>query len=179
MTRAIDPLIEEPIQVSSRRPFDRFLEVGRNDVRAAVCARVVADGLPEDRIAEKAAQHVQDYAALFVEVTVKEVDLRVVNVANDGPSIATAGFAEVAVDLVEQRVPIVVEAFVVLVPDELEEGREALVQPAVRPVAAREEIAEPLMSELVGDEEFAVLVEARPFVVEEGICEGRRAHVLH
>ena len=67
----------------------------------------------------------------------------------------------------------------VLALDVLEVRREALVQPAVRPVAARDEVAEPLVRELVRDEVVARDVEARALVEQHVLVQRRRRRVLH
>ncbi len=67
----------------------------------------------------------------------------------------------------------------VLRPDQLEEGREALVQPAVRPVAAGQQVAEPLVRQLVRDQAVGVLIEAGAAVVEDRVRDRGGADVLH
>src|SRR5439155_9931334 len=113
---------------------------------------------PEEVIAEQAPQHVEDDAAFLIEVAVEEVDWGVVDVADDGPAVIRARLAKVAVELVLESVAVLIEAFVVLVPDQLEGGREAFVEPAMRPVTAGKEVAEPRVGELVGDRILRALV---------------------
>jgi hypothetical protein len=61
----------------------------------------------------------------------------------------------------------------------LEEGREALVEPRVRPVAAGHEVAEPLVRELVGDEVVGGGVEGGARVDEAALGERAGGGVLH
>jgi len=53
-----------------------------------------------------------------------------------------------------------------LAPDVLEVGREALVEPALGPLAAGHEVAPPLVRQLVRDEAVDVVVERRALVDE-------------
>ena len=81
-------------------------------------------------VAELAPQHVQDEAALFVEVAVEEIDRRLVVPADDGPLVAAVRLAEVRVDVAGDAVLVLVAAEAVLALDVLEVRREALVEPA-------------------------------------------------
>jgi hypothetical protein len=95
---------------------------------------------------------VEHQAALLVEVAVEEVDGLVVNVGHDGPSVAVPVLLEVGLRLLEEGVAELVDAQVVLLEEQVEVGGEALVQPGVGPVATGQEVAVPLVGQLVGDQ---------------------------
>ncbi len=97
----------------------------------------------------------------------------------DRAAIAAGVLAEVRVrPLLELEVG-GVATLVVLAPDVLGVGREALVEPALAPVAARHEITEPLVRELVTDERVDVVVDRGAIVEQHGVGERRGARVLH
>jgi hypothetical protein len=95
------------------------------------------------------------------------------------PAITPAVLAEVAVQpLVELEIG-GVATLVVLAPQILGVGREALVEPALAPVATGDQVAEPLVGQLVGDQRVDVVVDRGPGVEQDGVGQGRRAGVLH
>ena len=161
MAGAVDPLVEEGVQVAARRLLDGALEVRRGDVAALVLRDVVPDRLPEERIAQLEAEHVQHPGALLVELPVEEVDRLVVDVVHDGPAIALRVLSHVALRVDAHLVAHGVRAAVPLREERVEVGGEALVEPAVGPVATGEQIAEPLVRQLVRDEAIAGVGEVR------------------
>ena len=150
MAGAVDhPLAEEPVDVLAGRLLDRAREVARLDEPVAVLAEVVRERLVERVVAEHVAQHVQHATALLVEVVIEDVDRLVEQLRRDRAAVAVRVLAEVRLrPLLELEVG-GIAALVVLAPDVLAVRREALVEPALAPVAARDEIAEPLVRELV------------------------------
>ena len=169
MARAVDhPLAEEPVDDLAGRVLDGAREVARLDDAVAMLAEVVSERLVERVVAEHVAQHVQDAAALLVQVVIEDVDRLVVELGRDRAAIAAGVLAEVALrPLVELEVG-GVAALVMLAPDVLGVGREALVEPALAPVAARDQIAEPLVRELVRDQRVDVVVD-RGALVEQHV----------
>ena len=155
----VDVLIKQPVDVAPGRLGDRALEVGRRDVRAAVLAHVVMDRLRPAGVAEHRADHVEDERPLLVQMAVEEVDRFVIDVVDDRAAVAVAVFAHVDLRVAVQLVAELVDAFVALGKQRLEVRREALVQPAMRPVAARQQVAEPLMRQLVRQQSVRVGVE--------------------
>src|SRR5512139_557044 len=110
---------------------------------------VVLERAEEHLVSEVVAQHVEDAAALLVEVVIEDVDRLVVELRGDRAAIAARVLAEVRLLPVLELEVGGVAALVVLAPEVLGVRREALVQPALAPVAAGDEIAEPLVRELV------------------------------
>src|SRR5262249_42180226 len=133
----------------------------------------------EERVAELGPEDVEDEAALLVEVAVEEIDRKVVVLADDRADVAARRLAEVRVLILLHAVLVLVAAEALLAVDVLEVGREAFVEPAVAPVAARDQIAEPLVGELVGDEVVARQIDRGALVEEDVLVHRRRARVLH
>src|SRR5207237_1199700 len=57
--RSVHLSVEEGLQIAAARPLDRCLEVRRAYAAAPGLLGVVADGAPEDRVAQFLAQQVQ------------------------------------------------------------------------------------------------------------------------
>ncbi len=73
----------------------------------------------------------------------------------------------------------VVRAKVVLVPELLKVGGEAFVQPAIWPVAAGHEVAEPLVGQLMRNHWHQVEVEGSAFIRQERKAMGSRGGMFH
>ncbi len=117
--------------------------------------------------------------ALFVEVAVEQLDRIAIDVAHDRAAVALAVLIEIAADDLEDVALVFIPAAARFHPDRFEIGREAFVEPGLRPIAAGDEIAEPLVRELVRDERFAREIEVRALVVQRAVGLRRRARVLH
>ena len=76
---------------------------------------------------------------------VEQIERRVVVLAHDGPAVPAVRLAHVRVEVHLEAVLVLVATEVLLAPDVLEERREALVEPALVPRAARHVVAEPLV----------------------------------
>ena len=177
--RLVDPLLEEPAQATAAHVLERALQIARLDDAARVLREVGADAAPEDGVAELRAERVQDEAALLVEVTVEEIERRVVVLTDDGAAVAAVRLGHVGVEIALEAERVLVAAQLLLAPDVLEEGREALVQPALVPGAARDVVAEPLVGELVGDEVVGRDVEGGALVDQDVLVHRGRGRVLH
>ena len=90
VARAIDQLLEEASEAPAAHFLERAHEVARLDDAACVAVQVASHALPEERVAELGAEHVEHEAALLVEVPIEDVDRRLVVLADDRPAVAAA-----------------------------------------------------------------------------------------
>ena len=65
------------------------------------------------------------------------------------------------------------------IPQRFEVAGEAFVEPQVRPVAAGDEVAEPLVGKLVSDQAVGAAIKPGVLIKQRCFAEGRRAGVLH
>ena len=138
----------------------------------------MTDGLPERLFPQQVADHVQYPASLVVQMPVEQVDGLVVPPAHDGTLVA-AGLAEIGLRVRQQLHVRLVAPFGVFAPDVLEVGGETLVQPGLGPLPAGEQIAPPLVGQLVRDQPIDVVVQGRALVQQHLIGQGGGAGVLH
>ncbi len=131
------PLAEEPIDDLAGRVFDRACEIARLDEPEPMLGQVVRERLPERVVAEMVAQHVQRACALLVEMVIEDVDRLVVQLGRDRAAIAVGVLAEIRVAPVLELEICRIPTLVVFAPDVFRVGREALVEPALAPIAAR------------------------------------------
>ena len=82
-------------------------------------------------------------------MAVEDLDGISKRIANDRPLIPIRPFFQVRRHAFENIVEIFVVAKVGFAPNGFHESSETLVEPRVGPIAAREQVAKPLMSELV------------------------------
>lgn len=132
----------------------------------------------EGRVAQLAPQHVQDPAALRVRVPVEHRG-GVAILAGHDRSLVALGLVEVAA---RHAAAVQVEGVAtlgVLEPQRGEVGSEALVEPHVRPLAAGQEVAPPLVRELVGDQRVAIFDGGEVGGIDRAIGERGRRDVLH
>ena len=97
---AVDPLLEEAIDVDVRCFFDGFDEIGRDDVLAAIDFEIVLDATPEGVVAELMAEHVENPTAFAVGVVVEFLGF--VEIATNDGFVVEAGAGE-PVTIVLQR----------------------------------------------------------------------------
>src|SRR6185436_12842692 len=95
------------------------------------------------------SEHVENEAALLVEVAIEEIERRIVVLTHDRPAVTPVRLTEIRREIVPDAVLVLVLAELLLAPHVLHERGEALVQPALRPVATRDVVTEPLVRELV------------------------------
>ena len=86
---AVDPLLEEAVDVDVRGFFDGFDKIGCDDVFAAIDFEIVLDAAPEGVVAELMAEHVENPAAFAVSVVVEFFGL--VEIATDDGFVVEAG----------------------------------------------------------------------------------------
>src|SRR5690606_5256574 len=92
---ALDPLVEEAVEVLAGRRLDRTLEGAGADRVVGVLLEVVAYALPEGVGAELVPQRREHLAALLVEVAVEDVDRLPEAVADDRPAVPPGVLLEV------------------------------------------------------------------------------------
>ena len=189
MAGTVEPLPEEPAQLPARGFGDGFAEVFGVDRLAGEPGPVVVDGLAEFFLAQQRPQHVQHQPAFGIGVAVEEVHLvhidrpdngpAVVDAARAGRAVAGVVLAEVILHVLPALVVVGGAAVLVLEPEVGEEGGEALVQPDVRPGARGQQVAPPLVGQLVGHQAFAAPVGGGVFGVQRIGEERGGADVLH
>src|SRR5688500_13077326 len=109
---------------------------------------VVRERLPERVVAEYVAQHVQDATALLGELVIEDLDRLSGQLGGNRSSISHGVLADVRVRPHLELVVGGVATLVMFSPYVLRIRREAFVEPALAPVATRDQIAEPLECEL-------------------------------
>ena len=102
----------------------------------------------------------------------------VVAATDDGAQVAPR-LAEIGLGVGQQLDVGLVAPLGVLAPDVLEIGREPFVQPGLGPFAAGEQVAPPLVRQLVRHQAVDVVVQSGPLVEQHQIGEGRGGRVLH
>ena len=161
--RSVDPLVEEPREAgAARRGFDLGLVARRVADPVLVVLVPVALCLEEGRVAHDVAEHVLDPRPLVIDGRPEEVR-RVVD--RRPPRGVVVPLHDVAVGDRPAGV---------LRPERLAVGREALVQPDVRPRAGRDRVAPPLVRQLVRDDPVAGMG-----TIGHGVADGRVRLVLH
>ena len=89
---AVDPLLEEAVDIGVRGFFDGFDEVGRDHVFAAIDLEVVLKTAPEGIVTELMAEHVENPAAFAVGVVVEFFGL--IEIAAEDGLFVEAGSGE-------------------------------------------------------------------------------------
>jgi hypothetical protein len=96
--RPAHPLIEKLLERAATHVLERALQVVRLDDAAAVLGEIAVHSLPEEVVPEVPAQHVKDQAALFVQVSIEQIDGFFVVATDDGPYETPRRPAEIADD---------------------------------------------------------------------------------
>src|ERR1039458_4136216 len=99
-------------------------------------------------------------------MAIEQFDRRAISVAYDRAAVVIGVLFEIAFAILPDIPRELVGAEILFAPERLEVSREALVEPRVRPIAAGQQVAPPLMSELVRDQRIALEVEMRARVVK-------------
>src|SRR5712671_3475003 len=99
-------------------------------------------------------------------MAIKQVDWSAIAIAYDRPAIVIRVLIEIAFAILADVPRELVGAEILLAPERLEVSCEALVQPCVRPVAAGQQVAPPLMREFVRDQRIAFEIQMRTRVVQ-------------
>ena len=138
------------------------------------------DGAPPVLFAERLAQHVQHCAATRISVVVEDRILVLKIAGDDGTTIALRPRPIISI-LIALHIAVekIVAPVAMLVPHRLKVSGETLIEPDVRPIAAGDVIAEPLMRQLVRLQTIGVAVKLCARIVNHivGLCG--RGNVLH
>src|SRR5260370_36020841 len=154
-SRAVNPFVEELLPVNVIRFFDGLDEIRGDDVFAAMDFEIVPQAAIESILANLVAEHVQHQSALSVSVVVKLAG--VVKIVPHDRLAVQVGLAEPLLDRAPSLVVSLLFGIVRFGPHHLEERCEALIQPDVSPVVAGNQVAEPLMRQLVRNQWFGDL----------------------
>jgi len=128
---------------------------------------------------ERAANHVQHRTTLFVEVTIEEFGGIAIDALDNRAPVLLGFFLEIRRDGFEHVIDVFVPAELRFPPDAFAIRCEAFVEPRMRPITCRKEIAEPLVREFVRDEPIARIIEMRAFVVQGEIGLRRCGGIFH
>ena len=179
MPVAEEPLVEEPLQVLPDDVLEGDAQFVHLDGRVGVVLEVALHARAEGLVAEVAAQHVQHEAPLVVRVRVEHVLVRVPLVPDQRVEAPAHARAEVAAQFVHPVVLRRHRALVVLEPQVLRVVREALVERQVAPRLAGHQVAEPVVEQLVRDDEVVVVLREFARVLLHELPEDHRGRVLH
>src|SRR5260370_35710511 len=109
-------------------------------------------------------------------MAIEQFDWRAVAIAYNRAAVVIGVLVEIAFAILADLPRELVGPKILFAPERLEVSREALVQPGVRPVGASQQVAPPLMRELVRDQRIAFEIEMRARVVQRiGSLCGRRS----
>ncbi len=171
IARRVDPLIPEPAQVLTRGVEDRLAQIVGRGVVVGVVDQIAVDRRPEPLGAEVALQHAQHQGSLRVDVVRPQ--------RGERHTMLRVDLHELVV-LVQVIVVLGVTAQVcgpVLARHEL---REPFVEPHVGPILRGHVVTEPLVGQLVRDQDPPIPGPVRVgALVGKPVDQGRGADVLH
>ena len=145
--RAINPLLEELVHVRRSGLLNGFLQVRGNHVLPAIRFQVIMQPAEKILIAELGAQHLQDPAALGVDVA--GVFERVVKIMGHDRIREEPGIAEPLALVAPEFISYCIFAVLLLSPKMLKICGEAFIQPETCPILAGDQISKPLMRHFV------------------------------
>ena len=177
MARFEKPLLEKRLAVNPARVREGAAEIFPFHGRVAVLREVLLDAPKERRIAQLAAQGVQDRAALGVGVAVEHGIGVGIHIGRDGALVA-ARLIKVAAHVAVYLAVVGMLAPAMLHVERLKESGKALVEPRLAPVLARHQIAKPLVGQLMGVEAGHV-AKPRAKVRQCSHSQGRGRDILH
>src|ERR1700722_19769913 len=131
MAFLVHPLVEEKIEVATRRLLERALQVLRNDVGAAMPRAIEVQRFVKQIVAGDAPQHVQHQAALLVEMPIEQIDRIAITVTYDRAAVMIGVLVEIAFAILPDVPRELVGPEILLAPERLEIRREAFVEPCV------------------------------------------------
>src|SRR5207244_10979120 len=117
----------------------------------AVFGQVVACSLKEELVTELAAEGMEDERSFYVRVAIEHRPRTLIDMGDQRALVAAAVLKVISCVDLGPVVVLVLAPPVLDVEHLAEEDGEAFVEPEVAPVPTRDEVAEPLMGELVGD----------------------------
>jgi hypothetical protein len=152
--------------------FHGMLEVIGCHIFILMEINIVSHPLPEQIITQHEAQHVEDTGTPRINSAIKYVFGVSIVIGYRRASVNTGicfnegvlGFKHVPLELILSFAAFIVKG--------LEVCRKAFIQPGMRPVAAGEQVAEPLMYKLVCDKPVAGNIEMRTFAVNRFVGKG-------
>src|SRR5271156_1645897 len=102
-------------------------------------------------------------------MAIEQFDRRAIAVAYDRPPVIIGVLVEIRLAILPNIPSELVGAEIFLAPQRLEVRCEALVEPRMRPVAAGQQVAPPLMRQLVRDQRIALEIEMRARVMQSAV----------
>ncbi len=150
----IGPLIEELVKGAAGKFFDDAVQILGHHVLKLVAFQIGLDAAAVEFLAELTAQHVQEPASFGIGQEAELIFRGVVIAAHDG--VGLVGLVDDAlgalIHVVKERVaPLFIAVVEVVVI-----GGKPLVEPDIRPILARHQIAEPLVGHLMRHQTPAV-----------------------
>jgi hypothetical protein len=179
MPGAADVLVEERTEGDPGDLLHDLLEVGGGHGLAGEALDVGAETPPPGLLAEEAADHVEDERPLLVAVSVEEADRGGIAERHERPDVFVPRLGQVVVDQVVHLPGELVGSVGVPLPERGHVVGEALVKPDLVPAPAGEEVAEPLVGELIGHQPFTGEVGVLAGRVEGPLGHGGGGDVLH
>ena len=169
----IQPLIEEPVEILSRSILQRELQLVRLGARIGIPREIGMKPPVECLIPKQVAKHEEHPRPAFVEVCafVAAAHDRVASVLPVVPPDPERRCDPLILLLILSLRCLRVEPF--------EVRGESFIQPEMPPVAACDEIAPPLVRQLVGDDSPAWKIRRAPAVDDGSIVQRHRCGVLH
>ena len=175
----VDPLLEEPAEILSGGFFDGFFEILRRDGSSLVGSGVLPDGAEKPLVSQQGSQHVQDEKAFLVGGAVKQIFRFGKKRGDQRAAVALLIFFEIAGPLLKKLEQILLPAVAMLPVGSRPKRGKPLVEPEIGPVGAGQEIAEPLVGQLVRHQVHAGRLRFRSLFVESAVGQGGRADVFH
>src|SRR3954468_12672367 len=146
----------------------------------SICCQIIVKRFEKQLIAKLLSQHVKNRSAAGISVVIKHRILIGVVFRHYWTTVSLVPRAKY---LIVVRANVRIKKFFVtfefLVPHRLHVSREALIQPDLAPISASDVIAKPLVSEFMGLQRFAVIVEQFALIVDHFFDLGCCRNVFH
>src|SRR4029077_14252957 len=107
------------------------MQILRDHIAAAMTRAIEVERLVEQIVAGDAPQHVQNEAALLIQMTIEKLDRRAIAIAYDRPTITVGVVVEIAFAILAHVPCEFVGTEIFLAPECLEVSCEAFIQPRV------------------------------------------------
>ena len=175
--RVVDPLVEELIIGLTRQIFDDRAQVGGLHGAQGVTFQVGPNAATIEVLTQAGSQHVQDPAALRVGTVIELLAFRVIGPMVNGKLIRllTENALGVPIEIIEKTIA----AKTVPEIEVLVEGSEALVEPKVGPVLARDIVPKPLVGQFMGHQGETAAQPAAVGGEERSMGEDGGRRILH
>src|SRR5882757_709115 len=116
----VHPLIEKPVEISPGGVFERALQILGDYVAAAMTRAIEIERLVEEVVAGDAPEHMQDQAALLIQMTIEQLDWGAIAIAHDWPAIVIGVLVEIAFAILADVPCELVGPEILLAPERLE-----------------------------------------------------------